>query len=183
MTAEPEAVFTVEAFDPARHDRAAFGSGVAAVDNYLKGTANKLAKAGNVRLWVMTDEDQRLAGFYALNAHAVQYTDRPPRYARTRPGHGSIPAAFIAMMGRDARFAGQGVGALLLADALMRIERAASTLGIAVVLLDVLECGDPIRTQSRRSFYEGFGFASLPSRPERMMLPVKTISDAITRSA
>src|SRR3546814_4726160 len=60
----------VEPLDPERHDRAAFRSGIAQVDNYFHRTANKLAKAGNVRVYVMTSTGGDLIGFYAINAHA-----------------------------------------------------------------------------------------------------------------
>ena len=142
--------YVIEPFDPARHDRAGFSCGVAAVDNYFKKTANKLAESGNVRLFVMVNADQALIGFYAINAHAVHYQDLPKCFARGRPGHGSIPAAFIAMIGRDVRFSGAGFGADLLVDALRRIAQAADSLGIAIALLDVLECGDPYRTARRK---------------------------------
>lgn len=42
--------------------------GVAAVDNYFKKTANKLAESGNV----MVSADQALIDFYAINVHAVE---------------------------------------------------------------------------------------------------------------
>jgi hypothetical protein len=47
-TSEP-ASYIIEPFDPERHDRAAFSCGVEQVDNYFQKTANKLAKADNVR--------------------------------------------------------------------------------------------------------------------------------------
>src|SRR3546814_20870845 len=59
----------------------------------------------------------------SINAHAIDYTRLPPRFARNRPGHGSIPAAFLSMMGGDAGFAGRGHGKVLLTDALLRITR------------------------------------------------------------
>jgi GNAT superfamily N-acetyltransferase len=166
---------SIEPFDPDRHDRAGFRCGVAAVDNYFRKTANKLAEAGNVRLFVMVSADQALIGFYALNAHAVDYRDLPKRFARSRPGHGSIPAAFIAMIGRDQRYSGAGFGGDLLVDALRRIAQAADSLGIAVVLLDVLDCGDPQRTARRQALYESYGFQPLPSRPTRLFLPLNVI--------
>jgi hypothetical protein len=49
---------------------------VEAVDNYFKKTANKLANAWNVRLFVMVSADQALIGFYAINAHSVDYHDQ-----------------------------------------------------------------------------------------------------------
>ena len=171
--------YVIEPFDPARHDRAGFSCGVAAVDNYFKKTANKLAESGNVRLFVMVSADQALIGFYAINAHAVHYQDLAKCFARGRPGHGSIPAAFIAMIGRDVRFSGAGFGADLLVDALRRIAQAADSLGIAIALLDVLDCGDPHRTARRQVLYESYGFQPLSSNPNRLFLPLKAIRELI----
>ena len=169
----------IEPFDPERHDRTGFSCGVEAVDNYFKKTAGKLVSAGNVRLFVMVNPDGNLIGFYAINAHAVHYQDLPTHFARARPGHGSIPAAFIAMIGRDQRYSGSGFGADLLVDALRRIAQAADSLGIAVVLVDVLDCGDPERTARRQALYESYGFQPLPSNPTRLFLPINAIRELI----
>ena len=165
----------IEPLDPARHDRAGFSCGVEPVDNFFGKTAGKLVRADNLRVFVMTSPDDGLIGFYAVNAHAVDYADLPPRYARTRPGHGQIPAAYIAMIGVDTRFAGRGFGGDLLVDGLGRIARAADDLGIAVVMLDVLDCGNPKRVARRLKLYSGYGFMPLPSRPLRLFLPIATV--------
>lgn len=165
----------IEPFDPECHDRTSFSCGVEAVDNYFKKTAGKLVSAGNVRLFVMVNPDGNLIGFYAINAHAVDYRDLPSRFARNRPGHGSIPAAFVAMIGRDQHYSGQGFGGDLLVDALRRIAQAADVIGLAVVLLDVLDCGDPERTARRQSLYQSYGFQPLPSNPTRLYLPLATV--------
>lgn len=93
MAASQPASYIIEPFDPERHDRAAFSCGVEQVDNYFQKTANKLAMADNVRLYVMVDPAGTVIGFYALNAHAVHFQDLPAKFARTRPSHGNIPAA------------------------------------------------------------------------------------------
>ncbi|MFY9290257.1 MAG: GNAT family N-acetyltransferase [Methylorubrum rhodinum] len=165
----------IEPFDPATHDRTAFSCGVEQVDNYFKKTANKLAKADNVRLFVMTATDGTLVGFYALNAHAVDYAELPPKYARTRPGHGQIPAAYISMIGVDTRFAGNRFGGDLLVDGLSRIARTADDIGIAVVMLDVLDCGCPELVQKRLKLYMSYGFVALPSQPLRLFLPISVV--------
>ncbi|MGY4750080.1 GNAT family N-acetyltransferase [Pannonibacter sp. Q-1] len=123
----------------------------------------------------MTAPDGAVTGFYALNAHAIDYRDLPAKYARTRPAHGSIPAAFLSMIGVDQRYAGQGYGGDLLVDALLRVARAAEHLGIAVVVLDVLDDGNPHLVERRMRLYAGYGFQVLPSNPLRMFLPVGTI--------
>ncbi|WP_187968422.1 GNAT family N-acetyltransferase [Aquibium microcysteis] len=167
--------FRIEPFDPDRHDRTGFSCGIEQVDNYFRKTANKLAKAGNIRLYVMTASDGTVIGFYAINAHAVHYADLPKSYARTRPGHGQIPAAYISMIGRDKRYRGAGHGAHLLVDALKRIAMAADALGLAIVMLDVLDCGNPEKVAMRKRMYMGFGFTALASDPLRLFLPIATI--------
>lgn len=166
---------TIEPLDPERHDRAAFSCGVEQVDNFFKRTAYKLAQADNLRVFAMMSPGDDLIGFYALNAHSVDYADLPKKFARTRPGHGLIPAAYISMIGVDERFKGHGYGGDLLVDALMRIARAADELGIAVVMLDILDCGDPELVEKRRKLYLSYGFVPLPSNPLRLFLPIGTV--------
>ena len=175
MTGNPPEKNTIEPFDPDRHDRTAFSCGVEQVDNFFKKTANKLSKAGNSRVYVMTAPDRSVIGFYALNAHAVDYMDLPEKYARSRPAHGSIPAAFLSMIGVDQRYASQGFGGDLLVDALMRIARTSEDIGIAVVILDVLDDSNPDQLKRHKALYAKYGFQSLPSNPLRMFLPVATI--------
>lgn len=171
----PAPTTRIEPLDPERHDRGAFSCGVEAVDNFLRKTANKLARADNLRVYAMTDAAGALLGFYALNAHAIDYAQLPPRFARSRPGHGAIPAAFIAMIGVDARHQGHGYGGDLLFDALSRIAHAAEAIGIAVVILDVLDDGDPQRVARRKALYESYGFQAFASQPLRLFLPMATV--------
>jgi hypothetical protein len=169
----------IEPLDPSRHDRAAFSCGVEQVDNFIKKTANKLTKADNLRVWVMTEDGKSIIGFYAINAHSIDYQDLPEKYARNRPGHGSIPAAYISMIGRDQRYRGGGNGGVLLVDCLQRILNVADQIGTAVVVLDVLDCGNAERTKRRQEVYIGYGFQSFPTMPMRMFLPVATIKELV----
>jgi ribosomal protein S18 acetylase RimI-like enzyme len=173
--------FIIEPLDPDKHDRAAFSCGIEQVDNFFRRTANKLARVGNVRTFVMVGPEGELIGFYATNAHAVDYTELPERFARTRPAHGSIPAAYISMIGVDRRFQGRGYGGDLLVDCLTRLARAAEALGIAVVILDVLDCGDPEQVAKRLALYTSYGFMPLASNALRLFLPMATVRTLIPR--
>lgn len=165
----------IEPLDPARHDRAAFSCGVEQVDNFFKRTANKLVRADNLRVFVMTSPEHKLIGFYALNAHSIDYTELPAKFARTRPGHGPIPAVYISMIGVDQRYAGKGFGGDLLTDALARIADVSDNLGLAVVLLDILDCGNLELTEKRKKLYTSYGFAPLPSNEMRLFMPLATV--------
>lgn len=175
MSDELTDTVTIEPFDPDKHDRTAFSCGVEQVDNFFKKTANKLSKADNLRVYVMNSAEGAVIGFYALNAHAIDYQDLPQKFARSRPSHGSIPAAFLSMIGVDTRYAGRGYGGDLLVDALLRIARAAQDIGIAVVILDILDDGNPDLIARRARLYTGYGFTPLPSNPLRMFLPAATL--------
>jgi ribosomal protein S18 acetylase RimI-like enzyme len=179
---QAEALNTIEPFDPEKHDRTAFSCGVDQVDNFFRKTANKLSKADNLRVWVMTDRQGALIGFYAANAHSIEYTDLPAKYARTRPGHGRIPAAYISMIGVDRGFQGKGFGGDLLIDCLRRLAQASEALGVAVVVLDVLDCGDPEQVARRLALYRSYGFEPLPATPLRLFLPMATVKTLIAET-
>jgi len=165
----------IEPLDPSKHDRAAFSCGIEQVDNFFQKTANKLQKSDNLRVFVMTQGGGPVMGFYAINSHAVDYTELPKRFSRNRPGHGSIPAAYISMIGRDLKFSGEGYGGDLLIDCLMRIARISDEIGTAIVMLDVPDCGDAQRTERRVKLYREYGFQTLEANPMRMFIPIATI--------
>ncbi|HEU0067326.1 MAG TPA: GNAT family N-acetyltransferase [Sphingomonas sp.] len=174
-TPEDAKLIVIEPLDPAKHDRATFSCGIAQVDNFFRRTANKLAKVDNIRTFVMVGPKRELIGFYATNAHAIDYAELPERFARDRPSHGNIPAAYISMIGVDGRFQGRGYGGDLLVDCLARLTRAADALGIAVAMLDVLDCGDPEKVAKRLALYTSYGFERLPSHALRLFLPIATV--------
>ena len=170
-----EAQYTVEPFDSKTQDRAAFSCGVPQIDNYLKLTAKKGAKADIVRIWVVLDDDHRIGGFYGVNMHSVIAGEMPEALARKALRHGVLPAAFVSMIGVDQSVQGKGLGSALLADALSRIGRVSYEVGTCAVLLDVFDCGDPKAVARRKSWYESFGFAPLPSQPLRLFMPIQTV--------
>lgn len=170
-----EAKFTIEPFDPKHQDRTAFSCGVPQIDNYLKLTAKKGAKADVVRVWVVLDDDRNIIGFYGINMHSVVAEDMPDALAKKAPRHGVLPAAFISMIGVDQSMQGQGLGSALLADALSRIGRVSEEIGTCVVLLDVFDCGVPETVARRKAYYESFGFIPLPDRELRLFMPIQTV--------
>lgn len=176
MPTEPtdQPPFTIQPFDPRAHDRAAFSCGVAQIDNFLKLTAKKGSKADVVRIWVMVDAQNRIVGFYGINMHAIAIDDMPPAYAKKAMRHGLLPAAFISMLGVDRAQQGNGIGSALLADALHRIARASDKIGTCVIVMDVLDDGDKEAMTRRKTYYESFGFNSLPDQPLRLFMPIAT---------
>ncbi len=78
------------------------------------------------------------------------------------------------MIAVDLRHQQQGIGSILLADALKRAMRAAELIGLKAVVLDVIEDGGPDIAERRREFYARVGFSTLPEHPMRMFIKIAT---------
>ncbi len=171
---EGQPPFTIQPFDPKTHDRAAFSCGVPQIDNYLKLTAKKGSKADVVRIWVVVDAKNQIVGFYGINMHAMDVKDMPASYAKKAMKHDLLPAAFIAMIGVDESKQGNGIGSVLVADALSRIARTSNDIGTCVVMLDVFDDGEASAVARRKAYYEEFGFIALPNQQLRLFMPIDT---------
>lgn len=64
-------------------------------------------------------------------------------------------------------------------DVLRRIASIADAIGVAMVMLDFLNCGDPDRVARGKALYESYGFQPLVSNPLRMFLPVSVVRQLI----
>jgi predicted GNAT superfamily acetyltransferase len=70
----------------------------------------------------------------------------------------------------DLGYAGQGLGALLLADAVKKAQIAAESIGVTVVVVDPID-------EAARSFYAAFGFVGLRGPQRRMFLVLPRSAD------
>lgn len=147
---------SVEPFDPARHKRGDFASGVASIDNYLKLTAKKLSAAHAAAIFVVADEAGGIIGYYALCAISIDASETSAdKNSRLFTDDGSVPATLLSMLGVDQKWQGQSIGRLLLADALRRSLAASREVGSFCVVLDVLEDWNMAK---RLALYAGLGF-------------------------
>lgn len=112
-------------------------------------------------------------GYYALNAHSIDYRELAAQFARDRPSSGFIPAVFIAMIAVDRNEQGKGYGGDLLSDALNRIAEAQRSIGVSIAMLDVLDDGDETAVTRRAALYAAYGFQPLAERPLRMWISIR----------
>lgn len=145
--------FRSHPLDAAAHKLAAFDSGVAQLDDWLKSHAASAEARRTSRTWVWTEADERVIGYYTLAANKVAREQLPTTVARGGPAE--VPAILIGKLALDQSFAGRGLGSLLLADALQRVVGATSTVGARVVVVDAI-------SESAATFYEHHGFRRAP---------------------
>ena len=155
-------------FEPLQsyHDRKAFDCGEPSLNDYLHRYArqNDARDIGRAFVAVEAPGSPRIVGYYTLSTYTLESQSLPekglPRYA--------IPAALIGRLARDVRFRGQGVGELLLRDALNRCLAVSEEIAIHAVVVDALY-------ERAKRLYREFGFQGLLGHPMQLFLPTKTL--------
>lgn len=162
---------TFESLDR-HHDRAGFSCGVPVLDAYLKTKAGQDMRRDVARVFVATPpQSADIAGYYTLSGFSIALDQLPPDLARKLPPYGELPAALIGRLARDRRWHGQGVGELLLADAIARVVDVAPRLAIYAIVVEA-------KDENAGAFYRSFGFRPQLSRPNRLFLPLATARQA-----
>jgi GNAT superfamily N-acetyltransferase len=152
----------------ADHDRSAFSCGQERLDQYLQTQASQDMKRRLAVAFVLLDEGGEIKGYYTLSNESIPRDIAPEAIQKKMPkAYDRLPVTLLGRLARDEKFRGQGVGELLLLDALNRAYHISETeIGsIAIVV-------DPIDVRAI-SFYEEYGFILLPDRG-RMFLPMTT---------
>ena len=152
-----------------RHERDAFACGVARLDDYLKKYARQNADLDYGRTFVLVgDGGSAVLGYYTLSAGAVAREHFPPEQARRLPQY-PAPIAHLGRLAVDREAQGQGLGSLLLADALRRAHKVSKDLALYAV--DAYA-----KDEKAKAFYVSHGFHELREDPLHLFLSMKTIA-------
>ena len=156
--------FRSQRFDPDRHDVSDFACGEPSLDVWLREQAAQADVRRTARTWVWVDASGAVVGYYALAAHKVARANVPGRIGRGGPVE--IPAVLVARLALSTSMQGQGLGGVLVADALGRIVEATRTVAARLVVVDALH-------ENAARFYEALGFRRVPDS----LLLVQKIAD------
>ncbi len=151
-----------------RHNRAAFSCGVPALDTYLQKQAGQDLKKRAAVAFVITPDGTTIAGYYTLSQYAVQLDVVPPEIAKKLPKYPLVPATLLGRLAVSTAFQGQGLGALLLMDALYRVLAHGKEVASAGVVVDGKDA-------AALAFYKKYGFIELPEIERRLFLPMGTV--------
>lgn len=163
----PPPEFQVQPLGP-HHDRAGFSCGVEPLDNYLKKQARQDDKKRVAAVFVLTPDGKIIGGCYTLSQFSVGLGIVPEDIARRLPKYPVVPATLIGRLAVSTVFRGQGLGELLLMDALHRSLMLSRQIASAAVIVDA-------KDDRAMTFYRRYGFLELPSIPGRLFLPMATV--------
>lgn len=155
--------FVIEPLEKS-HRREDFDCGETSLNEFLRKYARQNAERGLGRTFVaVLPGEKQVKGYYTLSSGSIAFEAVPeklPRYP--------VPVAHLGRLAVDLTMRGEGLGELLLIDALQRTLAVAEELGIYAVELNAL-------TERAKNFYLKYGFVPLKDDDKHLYLPIKTI--------
>lgn len=155
------------------HDRATFTCGDESLDRYFRTQAGQDVRRRANAVFVLVDrhEPDSVLGYYTLCATALPQGDVPVAARKHIPRYPLVSATLVGRLAVAATRQRQGLGALLLADAVRRAYASASSVGSSMLVVDAI-------SEKAAAFYEANGFVRLPDSL-RLVLPMSTIEKLI----
>jgi predicted GNAT family N-acyltransferase len=153
----------------ALHQKSDFSCGNEMLDTYLHKQASQDVKRKLAVCFVINEKDtNQIKGYYTLSNNSIPLSHIPNNLQGKLPrSYESIPTILMGRLAVDNRFKGQGIGKLILVDALKRSWEIAKTIGSYALVVD------PIN-QDAENFYLKYGFIKLPDSG-KMFISMKTI--------
>jgi predicted GNAT family N-acyltransferase len=149
--------FRVEQFDSKKHDRTAFSCGKPALDQYLATQISQEVKKRVTSAFVLLEEtpekglDPEVLGYYTLSAWTIDLSVLDRALAKKLPRYPYLPATLLGRLAINQASRGQGLGELLLIDALSRAYGATKQVASIAVVVEALD-SDAV------GFYQHYGF-------------------------
>ena len=121
---------------------------------------------------VLVDRGGSIAGYYTLATGQVDFSELPADLARRLPRR-VLPVAILAWLGVSEVHQGQGLGRLLMAQALRDCYEAGQTFAFIAVILDCVN-------DAAKAFYQQWDFQPLPGHPYRLFLSAQCLAALMT---
>ena len=136
------------------------------LNDWLKRRALANQSSGASRTFVITDEGDRVCGYYAMAACAVSHQFATSGVRRNMPD--PVPVMILARLAVDRRAQGLHLGAALLQDAVKRAVAVSQNAGVRALLVHALH-------EKAKRFYEHYGFRPSPTHPMTLMLRLSSV--------
>ncbi|MDD2550512.1 MAG: GNAT family N-acetyltransferase [Bacteroidales bacterium] len=151
------------------HRRKEFSCGKEMLDDYLHKQADQDIKRKLTACFVLNDQEMDLLkGYYTLANNSLSQELIPTVFIKKLPNsYKSIPTTLLGRLAIDTKFQNQGIGKLLVVDALKRSYETSKSIGSFAVVVDPID-------ESAERFYNKYGFIKLPDSG-KMFLPMNTI--------
>ncbi|MBP1617681.1 MAG: N-acetyltransferase [Bacteroidetes bacterium] len=154
-----------------RHNRKDFDCGNELLNNYLKHQAGQDVKHKLSVCYVLIENStDYIKGYYTLSNSSIPLSCFSEQTREKLPkSYVSIPTTLLGRLAIDRKYGGQGIGKILLIDALKRSYGISHEIGSFGVVVD------PIDDEARR-FYQKYDFIEFPDS-KKMFIATKTLKE------
>jgi ribosomal protein S18 acetylase RimI-like enzyme len=156
----------------ARHRAENFHCGVLSLDEWLRKHSLQSHRSGGSRVFVTTETDPDIAGYYALAAGAVMPGDGSARLVQGLAANQPVPVVLLGRLAVDTHHQGQHLGRSLLLDAMTRVLEAGELIGVRALLVHAVD-------ERAQEWYAQFGFERSPTHPLHLILLMKDLRATI----
>ena len=148
------------------HDRQRFDCGRQELNDWLRQVARQHQDKGLSKTFVAVREEAptRICGYYALTLAELENRHLPEAWRKKLPRR--IPGVRLGRLAVDSQYQGQGLGELLLVDALTRAQRIYAEAGGIGLFVDALD-------EQAAGYYLSLGFEASPDNPLLLFLSAK----------
>lgn len=163
--------FTISLLDPTvRRDQ--FISGSPSLDRYIQQQATQDIRRRVSACFVALDPERVMHGYYTLACASVLLDQLPSAIQKKLPRYAAVPTVRMGRLAVAKESQGLGLGAALLADALVRASQSEITAFALIV---------DAKDQQAAHFYEHHGFLTLSNHPLSLFLPLASVSGLVQK--
>ena len=156
-----------------RHDRKNFDCGSQELNEYLRRYARQNHESGGARTFVAVSPGDavRILGYYTISPGAIEFAKTPTAITR-RLGRYEVPVFRLARLAVNLTSQGGGLGGEILLAAGRRALSVAVEVGGVALAIDA-------KSERAAEWYQRFGAVRLLDDPLKLVLPLKTIAEAL----
>lgn len=164
----PSTKYLIKRLDK-KHEKQLFSCGIVELDTYLHKQASQDLKKNVSVTHALTEHDSNLIlGYYSLSSIGVFVSELPEETVRKLPKYPILPAILLGRLAVDKKSQGNGIGELLLLDAIKRSLSVSEQIGAASIIVDA-------KNKKAANFYKRYDFIEFPENHHKLFLPISTV--------
>lgn len=154
-----------------KHNRKDFDCGKELLNDYLKNQARQDVKRKLSACFVLADSETKvIQGYYTLSNSSIPLSSFSEQIQNKLPkSYKSIPTTLLGRLAIDKKYQGNGIGKILLIDALKRSYGISNEIGSFGIIVDPID-------DEAKSFYQKYDFIELPDS-KKMFIATQTLKE------
>ncbi|AFY35014.1 GNAT family N-acetyltransferase [Calothrix sp. PCC 7507] len=155
-----------------QHNRDCFDCGNKALNQFLKQIARQHIQKGVSRTFVLvnTEQPEIVIGFFTLTLCEVRVDKFSAKFFKKYPS--KVPGVKLARLAVDKAYQRQGIGEVLMIEAMQRALIVAENAGGIGLFVDA-------KDEGAKTYYSRYGFVSLEDTSLELFLPLSVIEQML----